>query len=72
MPREKGVISLHLGFSQLMYANNLDSWNYSLDFSVSICFPSEKKMKGNVLSLCAIVQNDCVEELLINAHRCDL
>ena len=39
-----------------MYANNLDSWNYSLDFSVSICFPSEKKkMKGNVLSLCAIV-----------------
>ena len=46
MPREKGVISLHLGFSQLMYANNLDSWNYSLDFSVSICFPSEKKNEG--------------------------
>ena len=29
-----------------MYANNLDSWNYSLDFSVSICFPSEKKNEG--------------------------
>lgn len=57
-----------------MYPNNLDSWNYSLDFSVSICFPSEKKkkMKGNVLSLCAVVQANCVEELLINAHRCDV
>ena len=72
-PREKGVISLHLGFSELMYANNLDSWNYSLDFSVSIGLPSEKKkMKGNVLSLCAVVQANCVEELLINAHRCDV
>ena len=57
-----------------MYPNNLDSWNYSLDFYVSICFPSEKKkkMKGNVLSLCAVVQANCVEELLINAHRCDV
>lgn len=56
-----------------MYPNNLDSWNYSLDFSVSIGLPSEKKkMKGNVLSLCAVVQANCVEELLINAHRCDV
>lgn len=32
----------------------------------------KKKMKGNVLSLCPVVQANCVEELLINAHRCDV
>ena len=43
-----------------------------LTFLYQLVYLVKKKMKGNVLSLCAVVQANCVEELLINAHRCDV